>query len=80
MAQVLFAQALQHWRWRWRWLECWPVGMLRVLRACRYFTIDSVAHASKRELLAVKGISEAKVEKLQATGDSCKWVACYASS
>lgn len=54
--------------------------MLRVLRACRYFTIDSVAHASKRELLAVKGISEAKVEKLQATGDSCKWVVCYASS
>ena len=31
-------------------------------------TVDSLAHASKKELLAIKGISEAKVEKVQKEG------------
>lgn len=32
------------------------------------FTVDAVAHAPKKELLAIKGLSEAKVEKLQQAG------------
>ena len=33
-------------------------------------TIDAVAHAPKKELLAIKGMSEAKVEKIQKEGET----------
>jgi DNA repair protein RAD51 len=32
-------------------------------------TIESLAHAPKRELAQIKGLSEAKVEKLQKEGE-----------
>ena len=31
-------------------------------------TVEALAHAPKKELLAIKGISEAKVEKIQKEG------------
>ena len=31
-------------------------------------TVDALAHAAKRELVAIKGLSEAKVEKIQKEG------------
>ena len=37
-------------------------------------TVEALAHAPKKELLSIKGISEAKVEKIQKEGklvDSC---------
>jgi DNA repair protein RAD51 len=34
-----------------------------------YHTVEAIAHASKRELSAVKGLSEAKVDKIQQVGE-----------
>jgi hypothetical protein len=36
-------------------------------------TLEALAHAPKRELTAIKGLSEAKVEKLQKEGERAGW-------
>jgi hypothetical protein len=49
-------------------------------------TVEALAHAPKRDLLAIKGISEAKVEKLQQAGrdalsmmnETVNWHSCCA--
>lgn len=46
-----------------------PAWCSQLLLLQRFHTVDSVAHASKRELALVKGISEAKVEKIKAIAE-----------
>lgn len=41
---------------------------LKKLQDANYHTVESVAHASKKELSAVKGLSEQKAEKIQQAG------------
>jgi predicted RecB family nuclease len=47
-------------------------------------TVEALAHATKRELCAIKGISEAKVVKLQIEGESAlpceSWGTCVAET
>ena len=48
---------------------------IKKLTECGFHTVESVAYATKKALMAIKGISEAKADKLQAEGtkknDSC---------
>ena len=41
---------------------------IKKLREASYHVIEAVAHATKRELLLVKGLSEAKVNKIKEAG------------
>ena len=41
---------------------------IKKLRESSYHVIEAVAHATKRELLLVKGLSEAKVNKIKEAG------------
>ena len=41
---------------------------IKKLKEASYHVIDAVAHATKRELLMVKGLSEAKVNKIKEAG------------
>lgn len=41
---------------------------IKKLKEASYHVIEAVAHATKRELLLVKGLSEAKVNKIKEAG------------
>ena len=43
---------------------------VKKLKDASYHVIEAVAHATKRELLQVKGLSEAKVNKIKEAGGS----------
>lgn len=43
-------------------------GDIQKLKAAGIWTVDGLAHAPKRELEAIKGLSTAKVEKLLKEG------------
>ena len=43
-------------------------GDIKKLKEGGINTVDALAHAAKRELVAIKGLSEAKVEKIQKEG------------
>jgi hypothetical protein len=45
-----------------------PAADLKKLREGGIYTVEALAHAPKKELTMIKGISEAKVEKLQKEG------------
>ncbi len=45
-----------------------PAADLKKLVEGGIHTVEKLAHSSKKELLLVKGLSEAKVEKLQNAG------------
>jgi hypothetical protein len=45
-----------------------PAADLKKLREGGIYTVEALAHAPKKELTLIKGISEAKVEKLQKEG------------
>ncbi len=47
---------------------------IKKLKEASYHVIESVAHASKRELLQVKGLSEAKVNKIKEAGNPSKCI------
>ena len=47
-------------------------GDIKKLKEGGINTVDALAHASKRELVAIKGLSEAKIDKIQKEGVS--WV------
>jgi DNA repair protein RAD51 len=48
-----------------------PAADIKKLIEGGVHTLEALAHAPKRELTAIKGLSEAKVEKLQKEGESC---------
>jgi hypothetical protein len=50
-----------------------PAADIKKLIEGGVHTLEALAHAPKRELTAIKGLSEAKVEKLQKEGESCTW-------
>jgi DNA repair protein RAD51 len=41
---------------------------IKKLREGNIYTVEGLAHACKKELTSIKGISEAKVEKMQKEG------------
>ena len=41
---------------------------IKKLKEANYFTVESIAYTPKKQLLTIKGISDAKVEKLQSAG------------
>ena len=41
---------------------------IKKLREGGVHTVETLAYASKKDLVAIKGLSEAKVEKIQAQG------------
>lgn len=45
-----------------------PAADIKKLMDGGVHTLEALAHAPKRELTAIKGLSEAKVEKLQKEG------------
>jgi len=45
-----------------------PAADIKKLMEGGVHTLEALAHAPKRELTAIKGLSEAKVEKLQKEG------------
>lgn len=46
-----------------------PAADIKKLMDGGIHTLEALAHAAKRELTAIKGLSEAKVEKLQKEGE-----------
>jgi predicted RecB family nuclease len=46
-----------------------PAADIKKLMDGGIHTVEALAHAAKRELTAIKGLSEAKVEKLQKEGE-----------
>ena len=46
-----------------------PAADIKKLKEGGVNTVDYLAHATKKELCAIKGLSEAKVAKLQTEGD-----------
>jgi DNA-binding transcriptional MerR regulator len=57
-----------------------PAADIKKLIEGGVHTLEALAHAPKRELTAIKGLSEAKVEKLQKEGESWPHVAGMAGS
>lgn len=55
-----------------------PAADIKKLMDGGIHTLEALAHAPKRELTAIQGLSEAKVEKLQKEGErgggQCGWV------
>ena len=45
-------------------------GDLRKLQEGGIYTVEQLAHSNRRELVAIKGLSDAKVEKLITAGTS----------
>lgn len=43
---------------------------IKKLKEGNVYTVEALAHACKRELTSIKGLSEAKVEKMQKEGDA----------
>ena len=43
-------------------------GDIKKLKEANYYTVESIAYTPKKILLEIKGISDAKVEKLQDAG------------
>lgn len=48
-----------------------PAADIKKLREGGVHTVEHLAHAPKRQLAEIKGISEAKIEKMQAIGAAC---------
>lgn len=44
---------------------------IKKLKEGGIYTVENLAHAPKKELCAIKGISEAKVDKIQQAGALC---------
>ena len=50
---------------------------IKKLREGGVHTVETLAFAAKKDLVAIKGLSEAKVEKIQAQGEACKHVSSW---
>ena len=48
---------------------------IKKLREGGVHTVETLAYASKKDLVAIKGLSEAKVEKIQSQG-ACEALCC----
>jgi predicted RecB family nuclease len=55
-----------------------PAADIKKLKEGGINTVEALAHSNKRELCNIKGISEAKVAKLQAEGRP--WLDCVQHS
>jgi predicted RecB family nuclease len=53
-----------------------PAADIKKLKEGGVHTVEALAHAPKKELTAIKGISEAKVDKMQKEGESDQACVC----
>jgi DNA repair protein RAD51 len=53
-----------------------PAADIKKLMDGGIHTLEALAHAAKRELTSIKGLSEAKVEKLQKEGEQQTCAEC----